>query len=220
MRIINGSNYDATVNCANGMLWTFADGGNSSNRNLIPETDAARSLGTSSKRWSNVYVSGTLSDGTNSASVSTLNNKISALKFTVDQSGEETVSPDLTNHAITFNLNPGNNVTISKSSGTNLISYNISATDRTTRPSGVNVSIKTMTSSTSLACNGGSLTGGTYGTIYYITIIPTSVSSQAVVSRSSASSSMSYCVVSARAIASGSGYTLTVVVPYGVTWYL
>lgn len=72
MRIANSSNDCATVNCANGLLWTFADGGNSSNRNLIPETDNARSLGTSSKRWSNVYVSGTLSDGTNSASISDL----------------------------------------------------------------------------------------------------------------------------------------------------
>ena len=94
MRIINGSNYYATVNCANGMLWTFADGGNSSNRNLIPETDAAISLGTSSKRWSNVYVSGTLSDGTNSASVSELmKSKVPYISGSnVDSQGSQTAA--------------------------------------------------------------------------------------------------------------------------------
>lgn len=40
--------------------------------NLQPSNDNDRNLGTSSKRWKNAYLSGQLSDGTNSVSIADL----------------------------------------------------------------------------------------------------------------------------------------------------
>lgn len=216
MRILSGSNYYATVNCASGMLWTFADGGNSSNRNLNPEQDATRTLGTSSKRWKDLYLSGNLSDGTNSASISTLNNKLSSITFAVDQGDSETVTPDSTNHRITLNLNPGNHVTISKSAGTNLMSYNIAAEV----PYISRSSAETSGSQTSSAlAKIYALSGGTYGKIFNIYAVSSAANGTVLASSSASYSSNAYALAATKASASSQYLSICVFVPANTTYY-
>lgn len=46
---------------------------------IVPINDMGSSLGTSSKRWSNLYVSGNISDGTNSIAIANIQEKMTAL---------------------------------------------------------------------------------------------------------------------------------------------
>lgn len=225
MRILNGSNYYATVNCANGMLWTFSDGGNNSNRNLNPEQDATRTLGTSSKRWKELYLSGNLSDGTNSASVSTLVNKLSNIEFDLDQSDVEVPTLD-SNKRITFNINPGNNTTISKSVSGSTVTYNIAAKNHTAYIAGNNTTqgAANTTSTLGLAKKSDgttlTLTGGTYGVVYNIYAYSSAAGGTVQVTTNSSSTSNAYTVASMQVTTSSTPLSVMVYVPAGSTYYI
>lgn len=219
MRITRGSNYYADVNCQSGTLWTFSDSSNISYRLLRPSANNTYDLGSSSYKWKDLYVNGTLNDGTNTTSIAALHAKVSSFAFELDQGDTEVITPDSTNHRITFNLNPGNNITISKGSGTNTVSYNISATNNKTVANGITYgSTSTISSATTLTYTGKSIAGGTYGAMYYIVVYTAGTSAYVAVCPSSSSSSSR--IINNRMPASSSYYTISVLVPRNTTWYI
>lgn len=66
------NNYVVNLDCPSGRLFTFSDAANISSRNFIPGTTKTYDLGSSGAFWKNLYLSGNLSDGTNSVSVANI----------------------------------------------------------------------------------------------------------------------------------------------------
>lgn len=69
------NNYVVNLDCPHGQLFQFADNYNTSNRSLFPGTTKEYDLGSSGAFWQNLYLSGDLSDGTNSISVANIASK-------------------------------------------------------------------------------------------------------------------------------------------------
>ena len=75
MYATSSNDYVVNLDCPNGRLFTFSDAANISSRNFIPGTTKTHDLGSSGAFWQNLYLSGNLSDGTNSTSVANIATK-------------------------------------------------------------------------------------------------------------------------------------------------
>lgn len=71
---LSGAIYTSTIKTSSGANFIYYDGNNMAvfSETVRPNQDGTRDLGTSSYKWKDIYLSGNLSDGTNSISVASL----------------------------------------------------------------------------------------------------------------------------------------------------
>ena len=71
----DGNGYNVKFKFANSVLMMLHNGGITNYRDILPDTNNTRNLGSSSASFKNAYIRGYLSDGTNNVSVSDIANK-------------------------------------------------------------------------------------------------------------------------------------------------
>lgn len=129
--IIKGASYIEFRN-NNGVLSTMYNDNIIFNKRVQPNSDNSQDLGTSTKRWKDFYVSGNISDGTNSIAVEKIANVDDVVDLTSAQtiSGNKTFSSTIlpsTNNNIDLGLSSrkwGNAYVNNISDGTNSVAVN------------------------------------------------------------------------------------------------